>query len=131
LAVAFLSFFSEGRYNTPTGFVVVREQKREQRITIAHNAEDGVTFSPVGNGIVNDVVLVSSLVSFCFLHVRKTFLFTAHVNPRQAFVEENLGRIELEFETELFIVAIVPHRRISAERGMPSKVQRRTWTGFL
>jgi len=62
------------------------------------NGEDGVAFAAITQGVVNDFVFGGGLFLACVAHVTETFFFAAHVDLGETFVEEDFGRVELEFE---------------------------------
>jgi hypothetical protein len=73
---------------------------------ITHDAKDGITFSPVCDGIVDDIVLLCRLFLASLLHIDHAFLYIALVDRAETLVEENLCGKEGEFEAQLFVVSV-------------------------
>jgi hypothetical protein len=69
------------------------------------DAEHGVALAAVLDGVVDDVVLLRRLLAPGLLHVREALLRLVHVDLGEALVEEDLGRVQLELEPELLVVA--------------------------
>lgn len=55
-----------------------------------HDGEHSVAFASILDGIVDDVVLVGGLLTAGLFHVGKAWLYGAHVDLAETFVEEDL-----------------------------------------
>ena len=81
----------------------------EQRNT--HDAEHGVSLAAVLDGFVDDPVFGRDLVGACLSEVSHSRIVVAEVDLRDALVEKNFGRIQFEFESQLFVIAGKNRRR--------------------
>jgi hypothetical protein len=70
-----------------------------------HNTENRVALPAILNRIVDNVMFVSCLYSFRFLHICQAFFHAAEVNEGKSLVKKDLGGKESELEAELLIVA--------------------------
>ena len=71
-----------------------------------HNTEYSETFNT--DSIINNVMFfmfVGCLLPAAIFQEFKTFVNATHVNERQAPVEKHLCGVQLELETELFVIA--------------------------
>jgi hypothetical protein len=74
------------------------------RLECTDNAKHRVAFTAVSDGIINNVMLFGSFFSPGVLHVSQALLSEAPIDLGETFIEENLGRKEAEFKTDLLIV---------------------------
>jgi hypothetical protein len=81
----------------------------------AYNAKNSVSLSTILDRVIDDIVLLGRLLPTGLLHVGDALLDIVHINLGQALVEEDLCRIELELEAELFVVTALPSASGSAE----------------
>ena len=70
-----------------------------------HNTEHCVPFTTILNGLVNDPMLGSNLVSSCLGKVSHSGIKVAEVYLRKALIEKNFCRIKFELEADLFVIA--------------------------
>jgi hypothetical protein len=63
----------------------------------AYDTEDSITFSAILDRLVNDIVFHCHLLLPCILQVHDAILNPTQVNLRQSFVEEDLGKNNLNF----------------------------------
>jgi hypothetical protein len=69
-----------------------------------HDGEDGITLTAILDRVIDNVVLLCGLLLTCILHVLDALVGVAEVDLSETFIEEDLGGVELEFETQLFVV---------------------------
>ena len=77
-----------------------------------HYAEHCVSLTAVLDGFVDDPVLGGDLIGAGICEVRHPGVVVTEVYLRDALVKKNFGRIEFEFESQLFVIA--ENKRTSA-----------------
>ena len=80
---------------------IVREEEWN-----THDAKDGIPLAAVLDGLIDDSVFGRDLVGASFCEVRHPGVIVAEVYLRDALVEKNFGRIEFEFKSQLFVIAV-------------------------
>jgi len=73
-----------------------------------HDAEHRISLATVLDGFIDDSVFGRDFIGTCFCEVSHSGIIVAEVYLRDALVEKNFGRIEFEFESQLFVIAGKP-----------------------
>ncbi len=62
--------------------------------------------SPLLYGFIYDIMVVCHFLSCCVSQISHSNLFLLQVDVAQASIEEDFAGVQLEFETQLFVVDI-------------------------
>ena len=73
-----------------------------------HDAEYRISLATVLDSFINHSVFGRDFIGACFCEVSHSGIIVAEVYLRDALVEKDFGRIEFEFESQLFVIAEKP-----------------------